>query len=300
MAASSKAAPKAEVAPATESPKAGSLVAPGSPEAAGVMTPEMRKALLEDLGQAQSFEREELAIPFLRVAQANSPELKAQDAKYIKGLSQGDIFNTVTGKFWPGAEGVTIIPVAHLTSYMEWKPRSSGGGLVHDWGASSERLRDCKKDEKTGKDITPEGNELVKSSLYYVLAVDLVTGEYQQLAFSLFSTQLKKARVWNTKMQEITIPDAAGVLRMAPLHFTTWKVRTVVEKNLKGEWYGVVISHVAPTLQLPTVGEKLYLDARSFKRMVDAGEVKVAVAEEEEAAATGGDGGSDDGAATPF
>ena len=56
---------------------------------------------------------EDLAIPFLRITQAMSPQVNARDGKYIKDCEQGDIFNTVDNTLYKGATGVTVVPVAY-------------------------------------------------------------------------------------------------------------------------------------------------------------------------------------------
>ena len=48
----------------------------------------------------------DFAIPFLRVIQAMSPQLKKSDGKYIDGAGQGMLFNTVTNEVYDGDEGV--------------------------------------------------------------------------------------------------------------------------------------------------------------------------------------------------
>ena len=45
---------------------------------------------------------EDLAIPFLRIIQAMSPQVNARDGKHIKGCEQGDIFNTVDNTLYKG------------------------------------------------------------------------------------------------------------------------------------------------------------------------------------------------------
>ena len=57
-------------------------------------------------GAGLDYDTNDLQIPFIRVIQALSPQIKKSDPAYIDGASQGDIFNTVTGQHWDGEEGV--------------------------------------------------------------------------------------------------------------------------------------------------------------------------------------------------
>ena len=45
----------------------------------------------------QNIGADQMQIPFIRILQALSPQLNKDKPEYIKGASQGDIFNTVTG-----------------------------------------------------------------------------------------------------------------------------------------------------------------------------------------------------------
>ena len=56
---------------------------------------------------------DDYAIPFLRVLQSMSPQLKKSDGKYIQGAEEGNLFNTVTESYYDGTEGVEIIPCAY-------------------------------------------------------------------------------------------------------------------------------------------------------------------------------------------
>ena len=75
---------------------------------------------------------EDLAIPFLRIIQAMSPQVNARDGKHIKGCEQGDIFNTVDNTLYKGADGVVVVPVAYKRTYLEWMPERKGLAGVHD------------------------------------------------------------------------------------------------------------------------------------------------------------------------
>ena len=62
---------------------------------------------------------DDYAIPFLRVLQSMSPQLKKSDGKYIQGAEEGMFFNTVTESIYDGTEGVSIIPCAYKKKYIE-------------------------------------------------------------------------------------------------------------------------------------------------------------------------------------
>ena len=74
---------------------------------------------------------EDFAIPFIRVLQPLSPQLQKQQGGYVEGASAGDLFNTVTGEFYDGEKGISVVPCAYSKKYIEWIPREKGGGLVN-------------------------------------------------------------------------------------------------------------------------------------------------------------------------
>ena len=41
-----------------------------------------------------------MAIPFLKIASSQTPEVKKSNAKYVEGLEQGNIFNSVNKDFY--------------------------------------------------------------------------------------------------------------------------------------------------------------------------------------------------------
>ena len=101
---------------------------------------------------------DDYAIPFLRVLQSMSPQLKKSDGKYIQGAEEGMFFNTVTESIYDGTEGVSIIPCAYKKKYIEWIPREKGGGFVSDEHDAS-ILKQCKKNDK-GRFIYTNDNEI--------------------------------------------------------------------------------------------------------------------------------------------
>ena len=148
---------------------------------------------------------EDLAIPFLRIIQAMSPQVNARDGKHIKGCEQGDIFNTVDNTLYKGAEGVVVVPVAYKRTYLEWMPERKGLAGVHD---SSEILKSVVKSDK-GQDFLENGNVLSTTANHYVLIVD-DKGGFSQGIIALSGSQLKKSKKWNSIMAGLKIKTKDG------------------------------------------------------------------------------------------
>ena len=227
--------------------------------------------ILETAGEGVDYETSELQIPFIRVIQALSPQIKKSDAAFIKGAEQGDLFNTVTGEVWKGEEGINVIPCYQETKHLEFTPRDQGGGFVGELPAGDPNI--LKTTRQGAKETLPSGNELVKSDQHYCMVLNK-DGSAQPAIVDMKSTQLKISRRWKTQIAMQKIPDKDGVMRTPALFATIWNLKTVEESNDMGTWYNYTIEKV------DLVKDKnLFIDAKNFRSSVESGAAK-AVPEE--------------------
>jgi hypothetical protein len=184
----------------------------------------------------ENVKAEDLGIPFLSIVQSNSPELKKQEAKYIDGSGVGDIFNTLSRQivYEEGGEPMIFVPCAYDRLFVEWKPRTEGGGIV-----TSHRdpaiLSECQRDPETGRDIHKNGNNIVQTA--YFTGFRLTDGKPEQCVIGFSSTQLKKSRGW----LNLAMAQKLGNGMQLPLYANSYKISTKFEKNNKGDWYGWTI-----------------------------------------------------------
>jgi len=187
----------------------------------------------------ENVKNEDLQVPFLQIAQSNSPEVdKASndhESKGIDGASAGDIFDTVSRKVLaPSGETLLVIPIAYDKGYVEWIPREQGGGMVsiHKDPAI---LKECTKNEKY-KDVLPNGNVIETTAYHYVLyAID---DEWTQAIISMQSTQLKKSRAWLSKISSIKMSSEDGSVFTPPMFSHKYSLSAVSESNKHGSWFG--------------------------------------------------------------
>ena len=228
--------------------------------------------ILEFAGEGATYDSSEMQIPFVRVLQAMSPQLKKREADYIEGAEQGDMFNTVTQQFFAADKGVTVIPCYQTTKYLEFTPRDQGGGFRGEISPTDPILQ--RTERQGAKEILPTGNELVKSDQHYCLVID-GDGISQPVVIDMKSTQLKVSRRWKTQiaMQKIKHPTS-GKMITPPLFATQWKFTTIEESNDQGSWFNYSIE------KLGLIEDRdLMLEAKAFRDSVAAGEAK-AVSEE--------------------
>lgn len=233
--------------------------------------------IFDTAGEGAAFDSSEMQIPFIRVLQALSPQLNKKKAEYIDGASSGDAFNNVTGQYWDGEQGLTVIPCYQTTKYLEFTPREMGGGFRGEINPNNPVLQQTTR--SGSKEILPNGNELVKSDQHFCLIVD-EDGGFQPAVIDMKSTQLKVSRRWKTQiaMQKVTLPDGRKVT--PPVFATMWKLRSVEESNDQGSWSNWAVEKVGLVKD-----RDLYQEARTFRKSIEAGEVKAAPDEHEQSAA---------------
>lgn len=218
-------------------------------------------------GEGAAFDSSEMQIPFVRVAQSLSPQLNKKKPEYIEGLSAGDAFNTLTGDRWPGETGLVVIPCYQTTKYLEFVPRTSGGGFRGEIDPNDPILQRTSRDGS--KEILPNGNELVKSDQHFCLIVG-EDGMTQPVVVDMKSTQLKVSRRWKTQiaMQKIKHPTSGHIIT-PPVFATMWHLTTTEETNDKGDFYNWSVDKVGLIER-----RDLLQEAKAFRDSVMRGEVK--------------------------
>lgn len=198
-------------------------------------------ALPEDLGfiadEHDSFTREDLKLPFLRVLQDMSPQVKKRDPGYIEGAEPGMLLNTGTGELFDGDAGIVVIPVRYMKSVTEWKPRSAGGGFVKDHGPDTSQLLRLTAVGSDGRKLTEDGTEIIDAGLYYVLQL-LPDGTLSRAAISMTGYGKKASRAWNTAMQLLRVIGPGGkMIDNPPVFLAAWTLRSVPDSNDKGSFF---------------------------------------------------------------
>jgi hypothetical protein len=229
--------------------------------------------LLEDL-QNSGFENvdvEDVAIPRIKLLQSNTPAVQEGT---VPGAKAGAFLNTATNEVYPELE---VIPCAFQKQYLEWGPKPLGKLVrIHDDIAAAELLKKCHKGGKKGMDdITPDGNTLKASCSHYAVIVK-PDGSLERVIIDFASTQIKKSKKWLATMMglQVTIGDRRFT---APMFSHSYTVKSAIEKNDEGSWFGYSI-----TTPKPVEDRTVYAFARQFHADVKAGAVKAAEPIEEE------------------
>lgn len=237
--------------------------------------------------------QDDYSIPFLTILQALSPQLLPEAGN--DHLKQGMVFNTVTGDYFAGKEGITFIPATTQHEYIEFKPRDAGGGFVGRHEVNSQIVKDAiNASTEFGKYGTVDGNELIETFAVYGVLVDKDGGSTPAvIAFS--ATKIKKYKGWMTKAKTIQIPLPDGRRIPAPLWSHRYRLKTASEKNNKGSFFNWDIAfdgeNAAAARMAPN--DPLAVQARDLITLIGSGKAGANY----EAADRAGSGADDEGAA---
>ena len=217
---------------------------------------------------------DDYSIPFLQILQALSPQLQENDS-----LRQGMILNTVTGEVWDGKKGIAFVPATTQHVYVEWKPRDAGGGFVGIHEVNSDLVNHAKAaSSEYGKYSTPDGNELIETFYVYGIALD-DDGNASEAVLAFSSTKIKKYKGWMTKAKTIQIPLPDGRRIPAPLFAHRYRLKTVSEKNNKGQffnWDAIAFDGENAQQARLLPDDPLFQSAVNIKSMIEQGKARAA------------------------
>jgi len=224
----------------------------------------------EDIG------REDLTVPRISILQALSPQVQKQKAEFIEGAEVGQICNSVSSQIYDGDDGAIVVPISYRRTYLEWKPRQAGGGLVADHGNNPEIIKGCTKDERN-RDVTDEGNTISLTAEYFLFVVDIENKTWEPVALSMSSSQIRAARKWNTMMSSFKLKGENGPYT-PPFFSRAYRLTTVPQSNEQGDWFGWSVEPVDLITKVlgDDVGMLLYNEAKKFREQIAEGSVKAA------------------------
>jgi hypothetical protein len=229
----------------------------------------------------ENIDSKSLQLPFLKILGQLSPQVTAGDSKYIEAAKPGMIYNTVTDKLYDGNKGILVIPAYYKFEYIEWADRGQEGSSAprNIYPADSDVMSKTNRGDD-GKDRLESGNYIEETASHFVVVVE--DHMASEALITMKSTQRKKSKKWNSMMNMMQVPkkDGKGFFRPAP--FTQqYRLKTVLEKNQLGSWYGWEI-----TSEGLVNDESLVNRAYKFRQSLATGSVKVKHGQEEESAKT--------------
>lgn len=243
----------------------------------------------------------DLSIPFLGILQSNSPQVEDNNPE---GSSSGMLYNTVTRELVDAdsagqGRGVVFQPVHKEMAFVEWVPRSKGGGFVALHDPNGQVVKDAieaNDGNRIGK-LAVGDNELAETHYVYGLILDDDGTEVMGFAVMSFtSTKIKPHRDWITAMYTLK--------GKPPIYANRARIRTIKQKNDHGTFYNFVIDPLRETwlssLINPKTEADLLVEAKAFCEMVKSGMARAAFETERSTGDTGNPGGAADAEEPPF
>jgi len=240
---------------------------------------------------------DELLIPWVNILQDLSPEITGADGKAIDGAKAGEIINSVSKD---RTNKLLFVPAFRVKSFIEWIPRTSGGGFVGVHDPESDLILRLRTATKFGLLKNPEtNNDIVETITVYGFICEEAE-PVEPAAISFTSSKLKVYRAWRTALNKITVL-AGDTKRRPPLYAHPVNLTTVRETGKKGTYYNFVVTptggdstmkvhdRILASMLAPT--DARFLAAKELSRMVEAGTAKADVTKQDEGGASEGDGG---------
>lgn len=171
------------------------------------------------------------ALPFVRILQDLSPQLKPNKDEYVEGSKAGDLFFNKTKCVL--ANPLNIIPVYTKAVYTEWIPRNKGGGYVASHpltvvsNPSYEKGRERQYDEWLGE------NELRYTSYWFILAE--IDGNWEEAIIPFTSSQLRVSRKLTGDINRFRYEQDKSII--PPLFAQKWQLKTVMETSKNNDDY---------------------------------------------------------------
>ena len=192
----------------------------------------------------ENVDSKSLALPFLKILGQLSPQVTQGDSQFIPDARPGMIFNTVTNQLYDGQKGISVVPCFYKLEYIEWRDRGMDGSSapVNIYPADSDIMSKTTRDEK-GKDRLENGNYVEETASHYITVVE--PDKSSTALLTMKSTQRKKSKKWNSMMMSLRQKSKDGKSFFRPAPFTQqYLLKTVLEKNNLGSWYGWEIEHI--------------------------------------------------------
>lgn len=220
---------------------------------------------------SQNMQASDMQTPIISVLQANSPQCKKSDGKYIKGAEEGMFYNNVTNEVYSGEDGLIVVPCFFEKVYIEWKPNR--GGFVEAHPASTplkDKVKMTPSSENPDKlvPVLPNGNILMETNQHYVLRLK-ADGGFEPAVLAMTSSALKTSRQWNYLVKSITVPGSKGQFNPAS-YYSQYKLKTVPRQSDQFSWFGMQVENLGP---VPS--NDVYNAGRALEKAVNSGTVRV-------------------------
>ena len=226
---------------------------------------------------AENITSKDVSLPFLKILTNNSPQVTQGDSKFVSEARPGMVINSVLNKLYNGQDGFTVVPCFFKFEYVEWADRGTQNSVapVNSYPADSDIMSKTTRGDDR-KDRLPNGNYIEPTHYHYVMMVDENDQPSETAVIVMKATQAKKSKKWNSMMLSQRRKGKNGFFQ-PPTWSQIYKLRTVLEKNSLGSWYGWEIEHEKD------IPNKTLMDAAmAFYETCKKGNAKVNLSEDQQ------------------
>lgn len=202
----------------------------------------------------------DILVPRLALLQQLSPQLSKKRPEFIEGGEVGDIADLGTGEIFEAP--LHFLPVHYSKIYIEWLPDRKGLAEIHYNAAILDQCDD--------NFTLPNGNKVQETHQFFGLNLD---AQCRRSFISFASTQIKKARKWNTLATSEKVERADGTLFTPPLFFRSYVLGSAEESKSGNDWAGWTVDRGKAMQDLPDFAF-VYDEATNFRKSLLAGEAK--------------------------
>lgn len=200
----------------------------------------------------------DMVLPRLTLCQSNSHARDKNDKTYIKGLEEGQFFNSLTGQIY--GEKIQIVPLFFYHSRIMFRDMKEGGGIICQAPDGKKcQLNSggpCLHDNWGPQGQPPECSEFFNYPALVYEGPGTKTKDW--VVVSLKTTGLKAGRTLNSLMRLRGTAAYAGV----------YELSSVADHNQAGQSY---YTWVAKNGNPPFVDLELYKEAEKLSNIISMG-----------------------------
>jgi len=200
----------------------------------------------------EGVDRECVTIPFLKVAQASTPEAKYRDPAEIEGLKPGMFFCATSRKVY--GEAIRVILLKFYRQFIIYESRDPGARFLGTMLPEDFKLIEGSLTREKSYHLDKDGKRYVDTRNFIVM----VHGHLEDgpMLMSLQSTGIKPSKQLVTMATNVRAPDGG----QAPIWSSGWELATAYQTNESGQGYHQ-ISRVSRAGFIPKELAKMIVDA---------------------------------------
>ena len=169
-----------------------------------------------------------VALPFLNLLQALSPEVAGTDSEIVDGAKPGMFLNSVTGELY---DRLIFVPAYTRETWIQWQSREAGGGKVAEYPPEHSCI-------VAAREVADQWNRLKigdDSLIQTFLLLGLVVSDSDAptpAVLSLSSTKIKPYKAFMTRLSLFRLNG-----QQPPLSAHTIRISSAKETNRNNQPY---------------------------------------------------------------